>query len=221
MTSPKPDTSSKPLPDMEMVARAWHALGDEPLDAIPFDGDGCNCRNYAPYARRVLELFYGEPVPEPDGLGAVVVNPLTGKVYVRDAHPALPWHNPGDDAPEQWSDPTCEDWFVWDDLLRPLVVHERGWTPPSPTSTPVVQSQPAEPTETYEPTGIGALVVDTANAVWVRVHNGREPWLKVDQTGTGIAENWEGPFYATDWAHLDHPVNVHSNGWQPPEVASS
>lgn len=123
MTHRQPtNRAAQTIPDEEMVARAWHALSDEPLDAIPFAGDGCTCRNYAPHALRVLELFCGIPMPEPDGLGAVVVNPLAGGVWVRAAHPSLPWYDPESASPQQWSDPTCEDWFVWDDLPRPLVV---------------------------------------------------------------------------------------------------
>ena len=135
-----------------MVARAWHALGDEPLDAIPFDGDGCECRNYAPYARRVLELFYGDPTPEPDGLGAVVVDPFTGGVLVRAAHPSLPWYDPASASPQEWSNPTREDHYVWADLPRPLVVQSTGWTPPAPPTVP------APPLQPDEPTGIGAVV---------------------------------------------------------------
>jgi hypothetical protein len=196
-----------------MVARAWHAISDEPLVAVQFGGEGCGCRNYAPYALRVLELFYGDPPPEPEGLGAVVVNPLTDKVYVRAAHPALPWHNPEEDAPEQWADPTREDWFLWNDLPRPLVVHSLGWRPPD---APVLS---APPLGVREPTGFGAVVVDAADEVWVRVHGGREPWLKVDQSGTGLAENWEGPLIAEAWTDLTQPVQIRSHGWKPPSVA--
>lgn len=119
-------------PTEEMVARAWHALSDEAIEGIPLDGPGCTCRNYAAQAKQVVNLFTGEPIPEPDGIGAVVVNPLTGKVYVRGAHPNLPWYDPASVAHEQWADPTCEDWFMWDDLPRPLVMQSPGWTPPKP-----------------------------------------------------------------------------------------
>ena len=215
MSAQTSERTAPAIPDAEMVARAWHWITEEgAIDAAPFDGEDCSCRNHVPYALRLLALFCGGPLPEPNGLGAVVMNPLTGAVWVRAAHPSLPWHDPAAASPQQWSDPTCEDWFVWDDLPRPLVVQERGWTPPEPSAAP------APPSNAPEPTGIGALVVDTADEAWVRVHNGREPWLKVDQSGTGIAENWDGPFSAASWADLHHPVTVHSHGWQPPVNAS-
>lgn len=125
--STKPDQDTPTEPTAEMVARAWHAFSDEAVQGIAFGSTRCECRQHASQAKWVLGLFTGQPVIEPSGLGAVVVNPLTGKVYVRDAHPALPWHNPDENAPEQWSDPTNEDWFVWEDLPRSLVVQSPGW----------------------------------------------------------------------------------------------
>lgn len=130
------ETQSSAIPSVEMVARAWHALSDEPVDAVAFDGEGCTCRNWAPYALRVIKLFFGPPTPEPDGLGAVVVNPFTSDVWVRAAHPALPWNDPATFAPQEWCDPTSEDWFMWADLPQPLVVHSTGWTPPTAAATP-------------------------------------------------------------------------------------
>lgn len=130
-TDPLTSREHGDVPDVKSIAKAWHSLSDETLDAIPFGGEGCNCRNMAPYARRVLELFYGRPEPEPDGLGAVVVNPFTDGVWVRSAHPALPWYDPASTSREEWSDPTCEDWFMWEDLPRPLVVQSVGWKPPT------------------------------------------------------------------------------------------
>ncbi|GAA4704236.1 hypothetical protein [Nocardioides conyzicola] len=208
MTKPEPSTALTAIPDMEMVARAWHEVWDEPLGTVPFGSNGCHCRNYAPYAKGVLELFYGDPIAEPDGLGAVVVNPLTGGVWVRAAHPSLPWHDPASASPQEWSDPTREDHYVWADLPRPLVVQSIGWKPPTTRPT-----APAPPVQPPEPTGIGAVVVDATGAAWVRVHDGREPWLQVDAAGTGLAENWEGSFYAVSWSDLTQPIQIRSHGW--------
>lgn len=183
------------VPTDEIVARAWHALSDEAMDGIPFDGRGCTCRNYAPHAKQVLDLFTGEPVPEPDGLGAVVVNPFTDQVFVRAAHPRLPWHDPAAAAPQQWADPTCEDWFVWADLPRPLVMQSPGWKLPSQTVAP----RRLVP----EPTGIGAVVVDTGDEVWVRLHDGERPWVMAE---AGVGQ-------AADWDELARPVTVRSHGW--------
>lgn len=129
-----PDSTT--TPSVDMVARAWHALSDEPIEAVAFDGEGCTCRNWAPYALRVINLFYGPPTPEPDGLGAVVIDPFTDAVWVRAAHPALPWHDPATSAPQEWTDPASGDWFAWADLPQPLVVHSTGWTPPATVRTP-------------------------------------------------------------------------------------
>src|SRR5690349_11473218 len=120
------------VPSAEMMARAWHAISDEPVYAIAFDSEECTCRNLAPYARRLLELFLGDPEPEPDGLGTVVINPFTGGVWVRAAHPALPWYDPAAASSQEWCDPTCDDWFTWSDLPQPLVVVNPGWVPPVP-----------------------------------------------------------------------------------------
>lgn len=165
------DTPARTLPSVEMVARAWHALSDEPIDAIAFDGEGCTCRNWAPYALRVINLFYGPPTPEPEGLGAVVVNPLTGGVWVRGAHPALPWHDPATFAPEEWSDPTSESWFMWSDLPQPLVVHSTGWTPPAVVRTPNRRAMTPEEIKAY----VDAVMVEfmpvlrAAVATWARL----------------------------------------------------
>lgn len=179
----------------EMVLRAWHALSDHVLDGVPLDGNGCACRNYAPLAKQVVDLFTGAPVPEPDGLGAVVMNPLTDQVWVRTAHPALPWQDPSVDVVGDWADPTSENWYTWDDLPRPLVVQSTGWkVPPS-----------LLPPRRYvaEPTGVGAVVVDTADQLWVRLHDGSQPWVK--------AEARDGQ--ALNWTDLDQPVRVRSYGW--------
>ena len=176
-----------------------------PSPASPLDGNGCNCRYYAPWVKQVVDLFIGEPVPEPDGLGAVVVNPLTGNVYVRDAHPNLPWHNPDEDAPEQWSDPSNEDWFVWKDLPRPLVVQSTGWVPPAPAPS---HTAPEPRRFVPEPTGIGAVVEDTADEVWVRVPGRDRPWRKNDAVTTGVAQ-------VASWDELDQPVVIRSHGWNP------
>jgi len=182
-----------------MLARAWHALSDHDQDGIRFGSPACDCTTIAARVRQVLDWFAAEP-PEPDGLGAVVVNPVTDKVWVRSAHPALPWHDPTVDASEQWSDPTSEAWYVWADLPRPLVVLTPGWTPPT---TP----QPRR--YVPEPTGIGAVVVDTADDTWVRVHNRNRPWRKSDPDDTGVE-------HVANWDDLDQPVAIRSHGWEPP-----
>ena len=100
-----PTTPSVPL-TVEMAVRAWHAVSDHVLDGVGLDQPGCDCRNYGSYAKRIVEVFTGPPLPEPDGLGAVVENPITGGIWVRRLHPNVPWHDPDENAPEQWSDPT-------------------------------------------------------------------------------------------------------------------
>lgn len=127
-------TTQHTIPSDDSIARAWHALSDEPLESVAFGDPDCNCRNVAPYARRVLELFYGGQPPEPDGFGVVVTNPFTNGVWVRAAHPALPWYDPSTAPPQEWCDPTCEDWFTWADLPQPLVVLSPGWVPPQPST---------------------------------------------------------------------------------------
>lgn len=116
-------------PTTEMAVRAWHAVSDHALDGVGLDQPGCDCRNYAAYVKRVVDLFTGEPIPEPDGLGAVVENPFTGGIWVRASHPSLP---PSDPAPvsQQWTD-ADGDWFTWEELPRlGLVMQSPGWTPP-------------------------------------------------------------------------------------------
>lgn len=187
-------TPSGTIPDVERVARAWHALSDEVLDAVTFGSEECNCRNFAPYALRVLELFYGRPPLEPVGLGAVVVNPLTDDVWVRAAHPALPWYDPATTSRQQWSDPTREDWYTWEELPRPLVTMSPGWTPPfAPEMAPMPK----------EPTGIGAVVLDGAHEPWVRTYDGLEPWAKVDSDDRQVA----------DWEDLLPPIRIRTHGW--------
>lgn len=66
------DAPSSTIPSVDMVARAWHAWSDEPIDAVAFDGEGCNCRNFAPDARRVIELFYIVTENTPEGLHKIV-----------------------------------------------------------------------------------------------------------------------------------------------------
>lgn len=187
-------THLSPVPDLDAVARAWHALSDEPVDGIPLDGEECRCRAMAPSVRRVLDLFYGNPLDEPEGLGTVVVNPLTGGVWVRAAHPSLPWYDPQADAAEQWADPTCEDWVTWERLPQPLVVVNPGWTPPF-EYTPV--------TRMPEPTGIGAVVLDGVGDAWVRIYDGSEPWAKVDPEDGQVV----------DWDDLVTPIQVCTRGW--------
>ena len=154
---------------------------------------GCDCRNFAPLVQQVLELFYGDPEPEPEGLGAVVVNPFTDGVWVRSAHPALPWYDPAADSSQQWSDPTCESWFNWADLPRPLVTQSPGWTP---AALPEARDRVAEPT------GIGA-VVEASGESWIRVRDGKYPWFRPN-SGSGVITSWE---------ELDQPVRVRSHGW--------
>lgn len=198
-------------PTADMVARAWHALSDHALDGVPLDGTGCTCRNYASHVKAVVDLLTGQPNDEPDGLGAVVVNPLTDKVYVRDAHPNLPWHNPEDDSPQHWSDPSNEDWFTWAELPRPLVIQSTGWTPPAPTPSPP-ESEPRR--FVPEPTGIGA-VVDTADELWVRVPGSDRPWRKINQsTQRGVGDARVGFAQVARWDELDQPVAIRSHGWQ-------
>lgn len=188
-------------PTVEMAVRAWHAVSDHILDGVGLDQPGCDCRNYGSYVRRVVEVFTGPPIPEPTGIGAVVVNPFTGKVYVRDAHPNLPWHKPDENAPEQWSDPTCEDWFTWDALPKPIVMQSPGWLPPPPPGR--VQ----HPLQHSEPTGIGAVVSDVTGDPRVRLHHGERRWLRAypDTNGYETATNWED---------LAHPVTIRTLGWE-------
>lgn len=191
-----------PIPlTVEMAVRAWHAVSDHSLDGVGLDQPGCDCRNYGSYVKRLVDLFTGQPVAEPDGVGAVVVNPFTGKVYVRDAHPNLPWHNPDENAPEQWSDPTCEDWFTWDALPKPLVMQSPGWVPPPPPGR--VQ----QPLEQSEPTGVGAVVTDRDGRIWVRVDAGGDPWLNP----TSLAD---GEGIESTWDDLAHPVIIRALGWE-------
>ncbi|WP_028638642.1 hypothetical protein [Nocardioides sp. URHA0032] len=206
MTITDPTTNPTNLPSVEMVARAWHALSDETLDAIPFGGEGCTCRKHAPYALRVLDLLYGPGAAEPDGLGAVVINPFNGGVWVRAAHPSLPWYDSATASLQDWSDPTREDHFTWNELRQlhgPLAVQSSGWTPPEP-SAPVVES----PTKTGasrdpgEPFGIGAVVVDATDQTWVRLHDGAHPWHTANPGARQVA-NWED---------LVDPV-LRSHGW--------
>ena len=191
-------------PTIEMAARAWHALSDEVLDGIGFDDAACTCRNYAPYVKKVLDLFSGQPIPEPEGLGAVVVNPFTDQVFVRAAHPALPWHDPGTASPQQWADPTREDWHMWDDLPGPLVMQSPGWTPP--TAHPTQRSASPSPLEQSEPTGLGAVATDAAGHTWIRAETGQHPWLHPDPADAGIE-------HAADWDDLPHPVTIRTLGW--------
>ena len=197
--SPAQFTPRSVLTD-KMFARAWHAVSDHVHDGIAFDEPGCTCRNYASQVRAVVALLTGAPIPEPAGLGAVVINPLTNKVYVRDAHPALPWHKPEDESPEHWSDPTCEDWFLWKDLPRPLVVQSPGWTPP-----PSKQAASPQP-PVSEPTGLGAVVVDREGRTWVRVEAGGDPWLNPASLADGVGDE-------ALWEDLAHPVTIRNHGW--------
>lgn len=188
-------SDSNPALTVEMAAKAWHALSDHALDGVPLNGNGCNCRYYAPWAKKVVDLFTGVPQPEPDGLGAVVVNPLSDQVWVRSAHPVLPWRDPPVDVVGDWADPTSGDWSTWDALPRPLVVQSTGWkVPPSPLPP---RRFPAEPT------GLGAVVVDKADGLWVRLYDGHRPWVKAEASGG----------QALNWADLDQPVRVCSHGW--------
>ena len=70
-------TPTTPAPTPEMLARAWHALSDEGFEGVPFDGEGCKCRVLGPLLRQVLDLVSGDSPSEPEGLGAVAVNPFT------------------------------------------------------------------------------------------------------------------------------------------------
>lgn len=194
-----------PAPTAEMVARAWHALSAHASDGIALGGNGCTCRYYAPRAKQVVDLFTGEPVSEPDGLGAVVVNPPTDQVYVRAGHPALPWHDRSVNVIGDWADPTCEEWFTWGDLPRPLVVHNTGWVPPpAPKNTSM-----AGMVEQSEPTGVGAVVDDAEDQTWIRAEiTNTKPWVK--------ANDRSGILSLAAWYHLAHPITVRSHGWERP-----
>lgn len=201
--SPAPFTPRSVLTD-EMFARAWHAVSGEQVDdAVVFGGPGCTCRQYASQVRAVFALLTGAPVPEPAGLGAVVINPLADKVWVRAAHPALPWRDPSVDVVGDWTDPTTGQWSTWKDLLRPLVMQTPGWTPPPPK-----QTAPPQPPMS-EPTGLGAVVVDREGRTWVRVEAGGDPWLNPDSLAEGVGDE-------ARWEDLAHPVTIRNHGWQRP-----
>lgn len=185
------------LSTIEMAVRAWHAVSDHVLEGIGLDQPGCDCRNYGLYVKRVVDLFTGEPSPEPDGLGAVVENPLTGGVWVRASHPNLPPEDPAL-VVQQWTDAEG-DWFTWEDLPQPLVMQSPGWTPPMQKPAPRLP----------EPTGLGAVVTDASGHTWVRVDDGDKPWLK--------SEPGEADFeHASGWVDLAHPVIRHTSGWERP-----
>lgn len=114
---------------LEALARAWHALSHHAQDGAPFGGPSCACETVAPRLVQILAWFDPATVREPVGLGAVVTNPLTGGVWVRAGHPDLPWRGGGNPAPQTWADPASENWFMWDDLPRPLQVETTGWMP--------------------------------------------------------------------------------------------
>lgn len=122
-----------PVFDAELeleLSRRWHELGDHVVSGVSFGEDGCTCLAVGRRLRALVTDLLREPLEEPAGLGAVVVNPLTGGVWVRASHPNLA--APGLEAPGQdWSDPTTGTWLVWADLPRPLLVRAQGWTPRS------------------------------------------------------------------------------------------
>ncbi|GAA4372860.1 hypothetical protein [Nocardioides caricicola] len=207
-------TPSQPIPDAETVVKALHAVSDHGYEGIWLDGPGCACRNQEPQVREVLELFYGT-IEEPDGVGAVVMNPFIDNgsgfgLWVRSAHPRLPWHVPAEASPQQWEDPTTGDWYTFEDLPRPLLVQSPGWVPPEPSTMP---SPPRDP---GEPFGIGAVVVDAANETWVRIHDCPRPWQRVDtEAGKSPSSEAEKGESTANWIDLTRPV-IRSHGWNRP-----
>lgn len=186
-------------PTVEMVARVYHALSDEAIDGIALNSPDCVCRYYARHVQKVVDLFLGKPIPEPEGLGAVVVNPFTDDAWVRAAHPALPWHDPATAAPQEWASATTEDWYLWEELPGPLVMQSPGWTPPRTVARPSRARRSVVP----EPVGIGAVVLDAAGDAWVRLHGGDRPWVPADA----------GADESAAWEVLPHPVTIRSHGW--------
>lgn len=128
MSSDSP-TATGAISDLD-IARAWHRLSDHGRAGAAFDGPACTCSRHALRVRQLLNWVIDNPATEPSGLGAVVANPITGSIWVRAAHPHLPWKGT-DQAPQEWADPTAERWFAWDDLPRPLELKAPGWQPPA------------------------------------------------------------------------------------------
>lgn len=121
-------------PELELeLARRWHELGDHVVNGVGFGEAGCTCLAVGRRLRVLVTDLLAEPSEEPTGLGAVVLNPLTGEVWVRASHPALVAPDQGPSS-QDWTDPTTGTWSAWFDLARPLLVRTEGWALPSGSS---------------------------------------------------------------------------------------
>lgn len=184
---------------VEMAARAWHHLSDEVLDGVAYGTPGCSCLNFASRVKEVVDLFAGDLAVEPEGLGAVVVNPFTDRAWVRAAHLNLPWHDPAAAALQQWSDPSSGGWLRWSELPRPVVTLSPGWVPPETSRRTMANAD-----RQTEPSGVGATVTDAIGDTWVRLRHAEHPWVKVT---TGASQR-------SAWEDLPAPLTVRSPGWE-------
>ncbi len=203
------------------LARRWHAGTEHAARGLALGLAGCDC---IALGGRLHDLVLGlsaELVAEPPGLGAVVVNPLTGGVWVRGSHPDLPWQGP-EQSPQDWSDPTSERRFEWADLAGPLLVMAKGWKPPSGGGAPAapvprppsVQSgsavTPADEASAEAPPVIGTVVRDPEGRMWIRLSTREDAWWQLDEFGdAGIV----GP--SARWDQLEEPLTP-VEWWSPP-----